>query len=62
MTYTLTFTHLNDSYEVLIRGTLICRITKYLGNSQLPRQLTFDECNEEVQEIIMSKIQVDDDD
>lgn len=48
--------HFYDFYEVIIDGTTIVSIIKLIGTSQYPEEISFSQCQEDVQRLILQKI------
>jgi hypothetical protein len=48
--------HLYDLYEVSLRDNVIIRVDKYIGDTQLPREVNFNDLSEVVQNAILDKI------
>jgi hypothetical protein len=46
-----------DFYAVTVRDSTICRIQKFLGDSQLLREVELEDLSEDVQAAIIDKIQ-----
>ncbi len=51
-----TIHHLDDVYEISIRGFIICRISRYYEGAPIRQDVQFDDCPKEVQEKILDKI------
>lgn len=48
--------HQGDVYEVTLRSVTIIRIVRFLGNSDFPRELSFDDCRQDVQDLILDTV------
>lgn len=46
----------DDFYEIIIRGNIIVKITKYCGTSQFAREVSFEDLRDEVKLDILGQI------
>lgn len=46
----------HDSYEILLEGRAILRITKFTNDAQIPRNVRFDDLSEEAKERLLKAI------
>lgn len=56
MTTLLQITFDSDVYEILIRDNTIFRITKYLGNTNYSRPLTFDDLPKSLKQQVITTL------
>jgi hypothetical protein len=56
MTILVPVHHAADYYEVTVRGFTILRVNKYFGESQLSREVDFEELPYDVQVAILNKV------
>ena len=51
------FIHDEDAYEIIVKGPQLVSIIKYIGDSQMPRAMLYDDCLPGVQSKIDDLIQ-----
>lgn len=56
------FVYEDDAYEIIVRGPQLVSIIKYIGDSQMPRTMLYDDCLPAVQTLIDDVIQEKTDD
>ena len=56
MAYRFTITYNSDSYDVTIINNTITRIIKYLGESQIQRELLYSDLTPTLQNLILAEL------